>query len=821
MFVYGGCGGNANRFATFEECRLRCGSSIEWTPYTPFTIPATTMTTTELRVVSTRYCHLKEEVGSCTDIMYKWYYNMGEGRCKKFLYSGCGGNNNRYESKEECEKICQPKDMCSLPKETGICYSYSEQYYFNMVTRQCEQFVYGGCGGNANRFASIYKCEQLCSAFVVKPMTTTPYTTWTPTMPKNVCQLPKEPGNCYSYSEQYFFNNKLGRCERFVYGGCGGNANRFATFLECRNKCEPKTTPPIFTFITSRTPKPVPTVNQTKPTPKPEVCHLQKIVGPCSSRITAWYHDSLQDVCSQFKYSGCGGNQNNFKTREECERACKPMKDLCDLPRNTGRCHNVTRRWHFSKKDNKCIRFAFTGCGGNANNFETEDECRKACKAPGESAKDVCHFAKKIGSCKGAIPSWYYDMSVGQCMKFLYGGCEGNKNRFRMKHECEATCNKKDICRLPEDSGICYAYSTAYFYDSNMKKCRKFVYGGCGGNANRFPTMGACYNLCGPNATTPRNHTGPVIPGPISAKQPMKCKLPATTGSCQDIRRMWYYDHVKEQCDQFFYSGCGGNGNRFHTELECLASCRVKAGPEMRPPTVFTLPPFLTVTPTNNIIKLGVDLKKKVVLQCGEAVGYSVTWSHNGKDIFPDNRHDIRGWELVIHDVDYKDVGLYTCRRNDDITDTPLERYQLNIKDSLQLIIDKSPARFHEGDTIKLKCHTNGYPYTELKWYHRSYPVRSQGRITANEGSLMINRAAFSDSGIYTCKGKYQNEQVGKDVRVHVLPKPNEVSDECLNVQDVLPTLQCRIIVTSQLCDQRAFRTQCCASCKKHRNVIS
>lgn len=34
-----------------------------------------------------------------------WYHDSGE--CKKFIFGGCGGNANRFESIEECEKFCQ------------------------------------------------------------------------------------------------------------------------------------------------------------------------------------------------------------------------------------------------------------------------------------------------------------------------------------------------------------------------------------------------------------------------------------------------------------------------------------------------------------------------------------------------------------------------------------------------------------------------------------------------------------------------------------------------------------------------------------------
>ena len=52
-----------------------------------------------------------------------------------------------------------------------------------------------------------------------------------------VCSLPKETGPCRAYSEQFYFDNELGACLSFVYGGCRGNENRFPTVEECQQTC--------------------------------------------------------------------------------------------------------------------------------------------------------------------------------------------------------------------------------------------------------------------------------------------------------------------------------------------------------------------------------------------------------------------------------------------------------------------------------------------------------------------------------------------------------------------------------------------------------
>ncbi|XP_077997206.1 carboxypeptidase inhibitor SmCI-like [Glandiceps talaboti] len=52
--------------------------------------------------------------------------------------------------------------ICTLPKITGPCRAYFPSWYFNTQTAECEQFIYGGCNGNSNRFATEKECNNTC-----------------------------------------------------------------------------------------------------------------------------------------------------------------------------------------------------------------------------------------------------------------------------------------------------------------------------------------------------------------------------------------------------------------------------------------------------------------------------------------------------------------------------------------------------------------------------------------------------------------------------------------------------------------------------------
>lgn len=39
-----------------------------------------------------------------------------------------------------------------------------------------------------------------------------------------------------------------------------------------------------------------------------------------------WFYDDLRGNCVTFIYNGCGGNQNNFRSYEDCIGFCRPRK---------------------------------------------------------------------------------------------------------------------------------------------------------------------------------------------------------------------------------------------------------------------------------------------------------------------------------------------------------------------------------------------------------------------------------------------------------------------------------------------------------------
>ncbi|XP_028399649.1 neurogenic locus notch homolog protein 2-like isoform X2 [Dendronephthya gigantea] len=140
-FIYHGKGGNENNFNRFKDCEDFCSDTV------------------------TDVCRLPKLVGPCRAAMPRWYFNSRVQRCERFTFGGCLGNRNNFENKKSCQNQC----ICSLPKAPGPCLGYFPSWFYNTETGRCEEFTYGGCVGNMNRFYNEERCETVCGRAQVKP----------------------------------------------------------------------------------------------------------------------------------------------------------------------------------------------------------------------------------------------------------------------------------------------------------------------------------------------------------------------------------------------------------------------------------------------------------------------------------------------------------------------------------------------------------------------------------------------------------------------------------------------------------------------------
>ncbi|KAH9637269.1 hypothetical protein HF086_006913 [Spodoptera exigua] len=60
------------------------------------------------------FCQLAFDFGTCFGQYNRWTWDHIAGHCRRRLYSGCGGNQNNFETKEECMANCMSKPNNTL-----------------------------------------------------------------------------------------------------------------------------------------------------------------------------------------------------------------------------------------------------------------------------------------------------------------------------------------------------------------------------------------------------------------------------------------------------------------------------------------------------------------------------------------------------------------------------------------------------------------------------------------------------------------------------------------------------------------------------------
>lgn len=60
-----------------------------------------------------------------------------------------------------------------------------------------------------------------------------------------------------------------------------------------------------------------------------------------------------------------------------------------------------------------------------------------------------CLARAETGPCMALIILWAYDSNLGRCKTFIYGGCDGTDNKYPTEQECMATCRHPSTGDVP------------------------------------------------------------------------------------------------------------------------------------------------------------------------------------------------------------------------------------------------------------------------------------------------------------------------------------------------------------------------------------
>merc|ERR1712117_798296 len=98
-------------------------------------------------------------------------------------------------------------------------------------------------------------------------------------------------------------------------------------------------------------------------------------------------------------------------------------------------------------------------CGADCvSSFKEDEGCHQCCCHENPVNATTCALPADSGDtaqCRGNFKRWMYNEATGACEPFVYGGCGGNGNRFMCKEMCERHCVHCVRCREGQQKNAC------------------------------------------------------------------------------------------------------------------------------------------------------------------------------------------------------------------------------------------------------------------------------------------------------------------------------------------------------------------------------
>ncbi|CAJ0957152.1 unnamed protein product, partial [Mesorhabditis belari] len=532
-FKYNGLKGNQNNFLTLRSCQLSCqpldnpcigqpavtaagqvlfcsATNKDACPINFYCHIGASPETTVCCPGATNPCSVPLAPGTGIAGLPRYYYNPDDRQCEPFTYNGKRGNQNNFLSQTECERTCPVfTDPCLDGEALKKTIALSEQDKHNQSTspQWCDPMRLAHSPSCPRGYFCLPGDQQFNRSSVCCPARF-----------GDPCEAPLNEGHGNLSLPRFYYSSSEGACHPFAYRGSKGNENNFLSKHLCEESCAPVgnvcfggDTPLIqegkivqcisscpIGYFCHRGANPRTTVccrSQGNP------CDAQLMPGVGDAELERYFYDTVTDECVPFNYTGIGGNENNFMSKNQCQIACPGLRGYCPH----GRPHSAPLGGRSDSNHSKASSHVVTSCG-----VDIPCLINHVCHVTRRTGKSVCCpdpasfciLPIETGRCSLNLTRFAYDRHTGSCTKYYYSGCGGNLNNFEslsdlisMRYFYEFHKNK-ELCLLSIDRGACANRVSRYAFDRQTNQCIAFEYTGCGGNLNNFASYEDCESTC-------------------------------------------------------------------------------------------------------------------------------------------------------------------------------------------------------------------------------------------------------------------------------------------------------------------------------------
>ncbi|XP_046747720.1 spondin-1-like isoform X2 [Diprion similis] len=176
------------------------------------------------------------------------------------------------------------------------------------------------------------------------------------------------------------------------------------------------------------------------------ICSEPPVSGNCNANIMRVYFDSTSNECRRFDYTGCGGNRNNFPTEQDCNTVCNKyqMGEITDKP-YLGDLTPVSQIADGYPLDCKFTEWSeWTPCGSNCKGYTYRN--RTILREARNGGKRCPEKLQRKRRCRKVPPCLRRGMRRRSYNEF-FDGMSGNSNSIDCElspwstwSSCTATC---------------------------------------------------------------------------------------------------------------------------------------------------------------------------------------------------------------------------------------------------------------------------------------------------------------------------------------------------------------------------------------------